>query len=196
MNGSRVCVADWVVDLSTCAENSPGYTKLSTEQQRRFDITVSTLSASAESVVDFSSAWEAEFAERPPDTIRDLVAACIERTEPDRAGNEGRKALIATGGALLGVSAVSAVVMGVGISMVNQAEEDFAEGPTLEQRAAADRKGERGQTLAITGAVAAAVLVPVGITLIVVGRTKSNSQYSLTPSVGPEFAGLTIQGRF
>jgi hypothetical protein len=61
-------------------------------------------------------------------------------------------------------------------------------------------RGQRGNSLLITGAVLAGVLIPTGIALIAVG-TRRNAEAnqrrtSLAPALGPGRAGLVLRGRF
>jgi hypothetical protein len=197
LNGDRVCVADWVVDLNVCVEDTSGYTKLTSEQRRRVDVTFETLGTTAGATADFGTVWQAEFNERPPESISKLVEACIGNIDPSPPdGRPGAVAITATGSVFLVIATVGVGMLAAGAAIADKAESDFEKGPTVEDRLDANRDGERGQTIAVIGGVTAASLLPAGISLLIVGRHRAKSHVAVVPSVSPRFAGLLLTGRF
>jgi len=184
--GDKVCATDWVVDFGVCVHHSQGYSKLTTEQRRKVDATISVLGTTAETRSDFGRAFSAEFDARPPESVQQIIDTCIKRTSAaDGQDLQQKTALIASGGALIGVATAGVGLLIAGVAMVKKAERDFLAGPGAEDRAMANRLGDRGQALAITGAVTAAILLPVGVALVVVG--KSNNRRRLDLSIAPRF---------
>lgn len=199
LTGDRVCATDWVVDFGVCVHHSQGYSKLTTEQRRKVDATISVLGITAETRSDFGRAFSAEFDARPPESVQQIIDTCIKRTSvPDGRDVQQETALIASGGALIGVATAGIGLLIAGVSMVKKAEQDFLAGPAADDRAMANQLGDRGQALAITGAVTAAILLPIGVALVVVG--KSGNRRRLDLSILPRFekhlTGVVFDVRF
>ena len=195
----KVCVAEWVVDFVTCIRHSQDYSHLSTEQRRRINTLISTLGVTAESEIDFGTTWEARFHERPSDAIRKIADTCTDRTAPkDVSGATERRnaALIATGGSLLAISAASIGLLIAGSIIVKNAEDRFHTGQTLDDRQSANQRGKQGEALIAAGGITAALLLPTGLALVIVGKTGQRHALTVIPSVDRHMAGLRIGGTF
>jgi tetratricopeptide (TPR) repeat protein len=114
------------------------------------------------------------------------------------------RALMITGGVLagvgVGVAVAGAAVFGTRAAAIsNELDDVYSGNPervTLEEARALDQRGrsaELNQILLISLGSAVAVT---GVALLVVGVTKKKKGPTVTPAVGPEGAGLVIQGRF
>lgn len=185
-----------MVDFLTCTQVSPGYKSLTIEQQRRLDFAVRVFGTELESPVEFEKTWEAEFQERPPDAVQKLIDKCIERTEPDQQQIAESKALGTAGAIFLGLAGMGAALAISGGVLVNQAEKDFKSATTFDARNDANRSGERGQALAITGVATTGVMAPLGAAMLMIRSARRRTSVAFAPSAHPHFAGLSLLAQF
>ncbi len=137
-------------------------------------------------------------AEAPPPVVITTPSEPI-----DRDLNPGRP-LVLAGGVVTGLGAVTGLVgllgglLAAGANDISDVDRD-----DLQEREDRFAVGRAGNAMVFVGTIGAGVLLPTGIALIVVGakRNKQARQRSaaiprLTPSLGPNGAGLTFSGRF
>lgn len=118
---------------------------------------------------------------------------------PQNAGNG-----LIVGGAVLGVLGIGALAMGiVGAVRAPKAEEDYNEAVMNGDEVAreqADFEGKQANQLTIAGFVLAPLLLGGAGAMIAIGVIKKQkAQRALgrvVPTIGPRFAGVTVQGRF
>lgn len=123
----------------------------------------------------------------------------ISNDSANRAERRGAQSLIIGGAILLGVSLAGMFPVAIGVQTVRFAEKDYAAASTREEQLAANRLGNKGQSLAIAGGVGSAVVFSAGLPLLIVGigRLKASKRnISLSPAVSERFSGLILKGRF
>ena len=98
---------------------------------------------------------------------------------------------LAGAGAGLGALAAGAVI-------ASQAQQNFETATTGTDVSAAERRGNTGNIVAISGAVSAGVLAATGVALLVVDakQRRAAGNVSLLPALSPQGSGLFITGRF
>lgn len=107
--------------------------------------------------------------------------------------------LIATGAAFVALGAGASSMIAVGAIEGQRAREDQKlPGYDDDQRARIDKRGKTMNAVLIAGAVLTPVFIGAGAALIAVGVKKNRNSrlQAVAPAVGPNFAGVTIQGRF
>jgi hypothetical protein len=145
--------------------------------------------------VDPSPSTEPTSTTPPPDDGRTVSFSTNDRGDKDRTSTG-----LIIGGAVTmaaGVGASSMIV--VGAVGGQQARED-SKNPEYseEQRQRIDERGRTMNAVFIAGLVATPVLVGAGAAMLGVGlhRRQRRGVTAVAPSVGPNFAGLTLSGRF
>lgn len=124
--------------------------------------------------------------ENPPDPARD-----------DARGDAKARAMMISGAVLAGLGIAAAGVGIAGAVMGSKANDISGIDPNdLEGRAAQFDYGRTGNIVGIAGTVSAAVLVPTGAALLVLGRLRQKKALAVSPSAGPTWAGVFVQGRF
>ena len=93
----------------------------------------------------------------------------------------------------LGVLGGGAAIAGA--VLASQATQEYADGPTRDDRDDARAKGDLGDQMILAGSITAGVLITSGIIFTAVGGAKRRRVRS-TAWATPEGAGLTIMGRF
>jgi hypothetical protein len=140
------------------------------------------------------------------------AAAALAAQEPDDKKKRGKmdpaKALTiggavstTVGGILLGVGVAG---LGLGAARQQEAEDPTVYGPEYDAVAA---KGKRANLLAYVGLSGGAVFLAAGIAMLVIGNKRKKkggkaepdeeeTVWRLSPSLGPQNAGLSLSGRF
>ena len=123
----------------------------------------------------------------PPDSQAQQAG----KDEPGRANG-----FTISGSVVTALALPALAVMTAGLVMGSRAEQEFIDGPTAEDRNAADAKGRTGNVLAIAGGVGSAALAGIGTALVVVGirKRRESARARLTP--GPGFVGTGFSWRF
>jgi hypothetical protein len=134
-----------------------------------------------------------EFEERREDDTGEEDIFSMPSPTRDKPKTNG---LVVGGIVLSSISAAGVGLLTGGLVIGNKAEQDYADGPTREERDDALAKGKRGNALAIAGGATAAVLLGAGIALIVVGKRRGPNKTAVAPAIGPESTGIALCGRF
>jgi hypothetical protein len=142
------------------------------------------------------------------DTRRELarleaLAAEAERSSDTRGGGGRRedfdrsvgRGSLATGGTLISLGVLGGGAAIAGAVLASQATQEYADGPSREERDDARAKGDLGDQMILAGSITAGVLITSGIVFTAVGGAKRRRVRS-TAWATPEGAGLTIMGRF
>ena len=93
----------------------------------------------------------------------------------------------------LGVLGGGAAIAGA--VLASQATQEYADGPSREEREEARAKGDLGDQMILAGSITAGVFIASGIVFTAVGGAKRRRVRS-TAWATPEGAGLTLMGRF
>ncbi len=196
-SGDKVCVEDWIVSLGACVEHSQGYASLTIEQRRRVDAVLGLLGSSSQASVDFGRKFEATFSQRPSESIREIVSACVENvsSRSRQVNDDKTTGLLAAGGVSTALSVTGAAILVAGAIIVEKAESDFHAGPSASARAEASQLGERGEALAVAGLVSSAAFAAVGVPLLVVGKRQQRRVLG-TSRISFTGAGVLFSGRF
>ena len=108
--------------------------------------------------------------------------------------------LIVGGGAALGIGVAGLGLAVGGAVLAGQAEREYEDGPTREDRDAAKAKGGTADALVIAGSAVAGIAAITGVTLIVVGARRTQRRreggLAVAPAIAPGFAGLSLGGSF
>jgi hypothetical protein len=116
---------------------------------------------------------------------------------PKSDGPAPGRGLIIGGITSLAVGVAGLGLLGGGAAIVASAEDDYAAGPTRDDRDAAADRGATGDTLVTSGAVVASVGLIAGAALLAVGlRRRKSASVAVLPSLSPTAAALTLRARF
>jgi len=142
--------------------------------------------------------------------LLEVEALLAKPEKPDEESTQGEDAVPTssttdepkTNGLVIGgivLSSLSAVGFGLltgGLVIGSRAEQDYADGPTRDDRDDALARGKQGNALAIAGGVAAAVFLGTGVALITVGKKRGPNKVAIAPAVRPGSMGVALCGRF
>lgn len=142
-----------------------------------------------------------EVKEEETESSEDVEAESF--TGEEGQDEEGKAKSLRVGGYVaLGLGVASLGLMGGGMAMASSAKTDYGNAGTQSAYDAALSQGKTGNVLAVSGAVAAGVLVSSGVALLVVGKRRegregaSASRIEMVPGVGVAGAGMWLRGRF
>jgi tetratricopeptide (TPR) repeat protein len=119
----------------------------------------------------------------------------------NRRSNPSGKALRIGGYVALGLGAASLGLVGGGMAMGAKAKRDYADAGTASDYDSAISRGNTGNALALTGAVAAGVLLSAGVVLLVVEKKKGSratqaARLRFAPQMGSDGGGVWLGGVF
>ncbi len=145
---------------------------------------------------DLAEKQDAEqFLKETQDELARLESLAGQGSPSKTKDSSNGRGLIATGVSFISIGALGGGAAIAGAVLSAQARQSYIEGPTREDRDDAQKKGELGDQLILTGSITAGVLVTTGIILTVVG-VKKKRRFQPTAWVLPTGVGLNFTGRF
>lgn len=123
-----------------------------------------------------------------------VVPASARAQPPDRP-DRARAAWIA-GIAVCASAAAPAIAAGAGLGLGRRAQQAYDDGPTRADRDRADRLGASANALAFGGALASAMLLGIGASLLVLGAPRRPRTRAIQAALAPGGAGLVVRARF